>query len=110
MIGKEITGKKVAMIDEVLDILEERKKSGDITYEQQLALEHTKKFAQETQKLAKIKKELNEMGTLKDECIAKILEIMPSNVMMLRQVLAGCKNTVDDVTVNKIFAIVKGKA
>ncbi|MGC8586294.1 MAG: hypothetical protein ACP5K5_01980 [Candidatus Micrarchaeia archaeon] len=109
MIGKEVTGKRVATVDEVLEILEERKKRGELTYEQQLALEHTKKFAQEKQKIAKTKKALEETGILKEECIAKILEIMPTNIMLLKQVLAGCKNVVDDEAANKILQIVKGK-
>ncbi|MGC8651934.1 MAG: hypothetical protein ACP5UH_01640 [Candidatus Micrarchaeia archaeon] len=110
MIGKEVTGKRTATIDEVLDILEERKKSGELTYEQQLALEHTKKFAHQKQELGRVKKELAGMNMLKDDCIAKILEIMPNNVMLLKQILAGCRNTLDDDTVNKIFSVIKGKA
>ncbi|MGC8496024.1 MAG: hypothetical protein ACP5RM_00570 [Candidatus Micrarchaeia archaeon] len=109
MIGKGIINKKVATIDEVLDILESRKDSGDLTYEQQIALEHTKKLAAEKQKLSKVKKELQEMQ-IKDECIAKILEIMPSNIMLLKQILAGCKNSLDEETVAKVLEVVKGKA
>ncbi len=109
MIGKEVTGKRSATIDEVLEILESRSKAGDLTYEQQLALEHTKKFAHDKQKVAKAKKELNELGVLKDDCIAKILDIMPNSVMLLKQVLAGCRNTLDEETVNKVFAVLKGK-
>jgi DNA-directed RNA polymerase subunit F len=109
MIGKGIINKKVATIDEVLDILESRKEAGELTYEQQIALEHTKKLATEKQRIAKVKKELEAMQ-IKEECIAKILEIMPSNIMLLKQVLAGCKNSLDDETVAKVLELIKGKA
>ena len=45
-------------INTVIEILEERKKDGDFTYQQQIALEHSEKFAQTKAHTEKMKKAL----------------------------------------------------
>ncbi|MGC8670043.1 MAG: hypothetical protein ACP5TL_02745 [Candidatus Micrarchaeia archaeon] len=109
MIGKEAAEKRVAMIDEIVEVLEKRKGLGELTYEQQLTLDHSKKLIEDKQKIARIKKELSGIDALKEECVAKILEIMPSNQMLLKQILAGCRATLDEETINKIVTMIKGK-
>jgi DNA-directed RNA polymerase subunit F len=103
----EVKGTKVASIEDVINVLGEDK--ADPTYEQQLAMQHAKKFAITKAKSEKLKKELEGTGLLNERSVIKIIEIMPKNQMTLRQILAQEKKTFSDEDVNKILAMAKGK-
>ena len=105
----EIKETKLVSIDEVIKILEESKGSTDLTYEQQLALQHAKKSGVPKAKSEKIAKTLKEMGILEERSIIKILEIMPKNVMTLRQILMQERRAYTDEEINKILALTKEK-
>lgn len=109
MIGKQAGAGEAVPIDEVIAILEERKKSGELTYEQQIALEHSKKFVQNKAHIEKTKKAIEALNMLSSRGVLKVLEIMPKNAMLLRQILAQEKKAFTDEDVNKILAITKEK-
>ncbi|MGI0100341.1 MAG: hypothetical protein ACREBH_01285 [Candidatus Micrarchaeaceae archaeon] len=104
----EVKESKVASIDDVISVLEEDRGTS-LTYEQQLALQHAKKFSSSKQKSDKVKKELEVMGILSEKSIIKIIEIMPKNQMTLRQILAQDKKTYSDEDVNKVLAVTKDR-
>ena len=104
----EVKGTKIASIDDVVSVLE-KDKSGELTYEQQLALQHAKKFSTTKQKGEKLRKELESTGTLSERSVIKILEVMPKNKMTLRQVLAHESKVYSDEDLDKILAITKDK-
>jgi DNA-directed RNA polymerase subunit F len=107
MIGKEKSETKVATLAEVLEILEERKKVGDVGYEQQITEEYAKKFSKlSVSDARKMMKELAEFG-IGEKTAAKVVEIMPNDLMQLKQVLLIEKKPVEEDTVNKIFDVVK---
>ncbi len=110
MIGKGVQGGEQASLNEVLEILEQRKKDKELTYEQQLAYEHVKKFATGTKaNTEKLKKSLKEAG-LSDKAVLKVLDIMPKNIMTLKQILAHENRTFEDAELVKILASVKENA
>ncbi len=111
MIGKETEEETAVSLNEVKKILEDRKKGGkELTYEQQLAYEHAKKFAGlEKAKEEKLKKALGEQG-LNDKIIIKVIDIMPKNAMTLRQILMHENKTFEDAEVTKILAVIKENA
>ena len=109
MIGKESKEGKVVPINTVIEILEERKKDGDLTYEQQIALEHSQKFAQTKAHTEKAKKALEALDMLNTKSIFKILEIQPRNAMLLKQILMQEKKTFSDEDIQKILAITREK-
>jgi DNA-directed RNA polymerase subunit F len=104
----EVKETKIISIDEVIDVLE-GKKNAEHTYEQQLALQHAKKFAESKSKSEKLKKELEGTGLLSERSIAKIIEVKPKNQMTLRQILANERKTFSDEEVAKILALTKEK-
>lgn len=104
----EVKDTKIVSIDEVIEILESNKES-DPTYEQQLALQHAKKFSTTKAKGEKLKKELEGMGLLSEKSVVKVLEVMPKNQMTLRQILAQERKTFSDEEVNKILELTKDK-
>ena len=109
MIGKEAHQVKAVPISEVAEILEERKKSGELTYEQQIAMEHAKKFAQSKAHLNKVRSALEELKLLSTDSLLKVVEILPKNAMLLRQILMKEKKPFSNEDVNKILAITKEK-
>lgn len=106
MIGKASTDKRVVSLPETLDILEERKKGGELGYEQELAYEHAKKFsAISIEKAKKLKGELTDLG-LSEKTAVKVVDVMPINEAQLRNVLIIEKKTVEEEMVKKILELV----
>ncbi len=104
MIGRNSKLESAASINDVEEILSERK---ELTYEQQLAMDHAKKFAASKAKYESARKALEETGMLDAAAIANVLSVMPKSEMALKQVLAGTKKTLKDDEVSKVFEIVK---
>lgn len=106
MIGKGKSDARIATLPEVLEILEERKKEGETGYEQQLTDEYAKKFAKVGAGDAKkMMKELSDLG-LGDKSASKVIEIMPSDMVMLKQVLIIEKKSLEEETVGRVFEVV----
>ncbi len=110
MIGRGKTDTRIATLPEVLEILEERKKEGDTGYEQQLTDEYAKKFTKLSAADAKkIMKELAELG-LGEKSASKVVEIMPADLIMLKQVLIIEKKPLEEDAVTKVLEVVKSYA
>lgn len=107
MIGKDKSDTRIATLAEVLEILEDRKKIGDVGYEQQITEDYAKKFSKlSVSDSKKMMKELAELG-IHEKTASKVVEIMPNDVVQLKQVLLIEKKPVEEETVNKIFEVVK---
>ncbi len=107
MIGHESKQTGLASIYDVEAILEARKKGKDLTYEQQLALEHATKLVKSGEHSKKIKSELEKLGTLSERSVIKLLEIMPKNTTLLKQVVAQEGKVFSEEELSKILAITK---
>lgn len=108
MIGSESRQTKLANIYEVVDILEARKKKHELTYEQQLALEHATKLVKSGEQSKKLMGALEKLGILSDRSVVKLMEIMPKNATLLKQVLAQEGKVFSEEELAKILAITKG--
>lgn len=107
MIGKNGSQSEVVSLPEVLEILEKRKKAGELGYEQQLAYDYAKKFSKlDEEKAKKMRKEVEELG-ISAKGAAKVVEIMPLDLIQLKQLLIIEKKTVEDDVVAKVFAVVE---
>ncbi|MGB9703314.1 MAG: RNA polymerase Rpb4 family protein [Candidatus Micrarchaeia archaeon] len=107
MIGKSILNKKIVLIQEALEILENRKKESELGYEQELAYEHAKKFSKLTkEKAEKLITQLGEIKKLSDEAKIKIVEILPKNEDTIRQILANEVYTLNEEEIKKIMEII----
>ena len=109
MIGKDSKHNGNASLSEVLEILEKRKKERELTYEQQIALEHATKFVEGKGPETKTRKALEELGTLSQQTIVAILNIMPKGETLLKQILAGEKKAFTEEEVKKVLSIVNQK-
>lgn len=110
MIGKNVEEKRLAPAAEVYEILESRKKDSDLGYEQKLTfeyLENVKKVIKLSREHAeKMRKELDEIG-LSDKIAVKIVDILPLDIMQLKQVLVQEKKAVEEDVAKKAFEIVE---
>lgn len=97
---------RIATMPEALEILEKREKEGEFGYEQQLALEYAKKFSKEKPEDAlKMKKELEALE-ISVKGATSIVNIMPMDLMQLKQILANEKKEVEPGIAEKAMAIV----
>ncbi len=110
MIGKDVEAENMVTLNEVRDILEERKKKKELTYEQQLAYEHAKR-ASGMDKAAekKLQKALAELG-VEGKAAVKVIDILPKTTLTLKQILMHENRTFSDEEIAKILAAVKGSA
>ncbi len=109
MIGKNTSDGRLASVAEVQEILEDRKKDGELGYEQQLAFDYTNKFSKLSRSESKkMQKELEESG-LSEKLALKVIEIMPIEASQLKLILAMDKTRApaEDTTVVKLMEIVK---
>ncbi|MGC8586937.1 MAG: RNA polymerase Rpb4 family protein [Candidatus Micrarchaeia archaeon] len=107
MIGKQHSEPNAVSMPEALSILEERKKEGELGYEQEITLEHVKKFAKLSKADAeKMSKELLEFG-LSKKGAAKIIDVMPISVLQLKQVLIIERRNFEEETIAKIFETIE---
>ncbi len=108
MIGKEQVAKRLASLPEALEILEKRKRGGELGYEQQLAYDYAKKFAKlDSGKASKLRKELEALE-LSEKTTASVLDIMPIDIMQLKQILATDKKILGEGVPEKIMGIIEG--
>jgi len=108
MIGEGIENRKAVPLGQVSDILE-KGKVADPTYEQQVASEHAKKFAQKAAAEAKMLDAIRGLKLVSEITAVKIAELKPQGMMMLKQITMHDKKTFTDEDYAKIMAITKGK-
>ena len=106
MIGKEGNDGRPVSIAEVLEVLEQRKKGGELGYEQELVYDYAKKFSKLSQSEAgKIRKELEELG-LREKTAFKIIEIMPIDISQLKLVLVMERRAFEEQEITKIMGVI----
>ena len=105
MIGKKVVDTDPITIAEVKVMLEELSESHELTYEQNLALDHVTKFSKLDEESAnKLVEELAE--TLKKTQAIKIADIMPEDMADLRLIFAKERGTYKQEDLEKILEIV----
>jgi DNA-directed RNA polymerase subunit F len=105
MIGKKVVDTDPITIAEVKVMLEELSERHELTYEQNLALDHVTKFSKMDEESAKkLVEELAE--TLKKTQAIKIADIMPEDMADLRLIFAKERGTYKQEDLEKILEIV----
>lgn len=105
MIGKKVIDTDPITIAEVKGMLEELSEHHELTYEQNLALDHVIKFSKIDEESAKkLVEELAE--TLKKTQAIKIADVMPEDIADLRLLFAKERGTYKTEDLEKILEIV----
>jgi DNA-directed RNA polymerase subunit F len=93
---------------EVKNILEKEQKTRELTYEQNLALEHAKHFSQiGATKAKKMAQELMEIERISEPFAYKIVDILPTHAEEVRAIFAKERFTLEDKEIKKIIQIVE---
>ncbi len=107
MIGKSTSSTRPASLPEVLDILEHRRASGDIGYEQQTCYDYANRFAKLTKaKAEKLAESICENEKIKPETAVKIIDIMPKHKSQLSIILLKDKCELSDKEKEKVLELV----
>ncbi|PIN84888.1 MAG: DNA-directed RNA polymerase subunit F [Candidatus Diapherotrites archaeon CG11_big_fil_rev_8_21_14_0_20_37_9] len=81
MIGKKIVSQNYVPVFQVKEVLAERNKEGELSYEQQQAFDYSKKFSRVTPaKGEKLLKELQQIEGLDEDVIVKAIDILPADI------------------------------
>ncbi|RLG73171.1 MAG: DNA-directed RNA polymerase subunit F [Methanobacteriota archaeon] len=94
---------------EVREILEERAKEGDLTYEQRLTLDYARKFAKiDHEKAKKLVSEIMKVDDrITHEQAVKIVDILPETIEEVRLVFSTGRYQLETEKVNQIVEIIK---
>lgn len=107
MIGKKQVMARNVPLFEVKEILAERNKEGELTYEQQQAFDYSKKFAKVTPaKSSKLLEELKAIDGLDEDFITKAIDIMPSDVNAARLILYKGGTVIGDDKLKEVVELV----
>lgn len=103
-----IVSSKPVPMAEVLEVLSERKKEGELGYEQANALEHSEKFAKCDRKKAEavLKKVKAASPKIDDETAVKIVDVMPGSEETLKAILLKNKIEISDAEIKDIMKAV----
>ncbi len=106
MIGKKQVSMKDVPLFEVKELLSERNKEGELTYEQQQAFEYAKKFSKVTpSKGEKLLSELQAIDGLDDDFITKAIDILPADINTAKLILYKGGAVVSDETLKQVVDI-----
>ncbi|MEM3422668.1 MAG: RNA polymerase Rpb4 family protein [Candidatus Bilamarchaeaceae archaeon] len=94
-------------VAEVKKILEERKKEGELNYEQAMALEHADKISKLTPKKAQelVDALLEKNKKLLRETAIKIIDVQPKKASTLKAILLKDKIELNDDEINEILKL-----
>ncbi|MDE1847240.1 MAG: DNA-directed RNA polymerase subunit F [Candidatus Micrarchaeota archaeon] len=113
MIGKEHISQHPVPMAEALDILKERKKAGELGYEQDLAFKHAEKYAAlSVDKAKKLSEELSELPGMSPKVIVKDVDILPITEAQAKNTFLIDKAAIEGADAKKVVEVVskyKGK-
>ena len=86
MIGKKILRERYITVSEACEIMNERAKIGELSYEQGCALDYLQKFAKlDKEEAEKLVEELKSLG-VDEKTAVKIADILPEDIDDLRAI------------------------
>ena len=99
---------KYISLAEVKNLLEKEQKKRELTYEQNLALDHAKHFTQlGVTKAKKMASELLKIERISEPLAYKIVDILPMHPDEVRAIFAKERFTLEDSEIKKIIKIVE---
>jgi DNA-directed RNA polymerase subunit F len=88
MLEEKLIEKKPIVLAEVKELLRERAKEGELSYEQQVTLKYADKFAKLSKtKTLKLLEELKKIEGMSEELAVKLTDLMPESLEVLSLVI-----------------------
>lgn len=108
MIEKHVTSSRPATLAEVKEVLEDRKKEGELGFEQQTTLAYATKYAKLSKKKAtELMEELQKSNKVKPAVAAKIADILPKNSDQVRLIFANERYSLSAEEIKDVLKIVE---
>ncbi|HIJ98842.1 TPA: DNA-directed RNA polymerase subunit F [archaeon] len=106
MIGKKIVNSDPISLTEAKELIEQRKKEGELSYEQNLTLEYTKKFSKLSSDDARaLINELLQVKNIARRHAVEIVDLFPKNLDELRLIFAKEHLTFVDEDLQSILGV-----
>ncbi|MAG18171.1 MAG: DNA-directed RNA polymerase subunit F [Candidatus Diapherotrites archaeon] len=106
MIGKKIVSQENLSLFELKQVLSERNKEGELSYEQQAAFDYSKKFAKVSpSKGEKLLKDLKAIEGLDDDFITKAIDILPTDLDTAKLIAYRTNPNLDDEKLKKVVEL-----
>ncbi len=107
MIGEKTLEEKPITMQEVKELLKERKKEKDLTYEQDLTLKYASTFTKLPKaKTQKLLEELKKLETLPEELAIKLVDLMPTKEEVIK-IIPGKKDEVSEEDLKAALELIK---
>lgn len=107
MIGKRLINSEPISLSEAKELIEVRKKVGELSYEQNLTLEYTKKFAKLSSDDARaLMNELLQVERLTRNQAVEIIDLSPKNLDEMRLIFTKEHFVMSDEDLQKILGII----
>ncbi|MFH0922802.1 MAG: DNA-directed RNA polymerase subunit F [Candidatus Micrarchaeota archaeon] len=104
----DVVSEKPVGLGQALELLEKRKKDGELGYEQQNTFDYLTHFASLSAKEEKeLKKELEELGFLNEKHVAMLLALVPKKEDDVKAVLVFDKSVFSGEQVKEVLKVVK---
>ena len=106
MIGKKTLNSEPLSLAEAKELIEQRKKEGELSYEQNLTLEYTKKFSKLSSDDARaLMNELSQIPNITRRHAVEVADIFPKNLDELRLIFSKEHFTLTDEELQAILAL-----
>jgi len=107
MMEEKVLEKRFVPIAEVKELLKERAKDSELTYEQSLTAKYAEKFSHLSKaKAEKLIEELKEIEGMNDEFAIKLADVLPSDKELL-ELMVPKHAKIKNEDVDKILKIIK---
>jgi DNA-directed RNA polymerase subunit F len=98
MIGEKILDQKAVSLNEVAALLEARKGEKELSYEQDIAFKHAKKFSKlSDDKEKKLREELETLGVLTQEELVKLIDFLPGKKELVQMAVPRLEKDADRI-------------
>lgn len=106
MIGKKSLNSEPLSLAEAKELIEQRKKEGELSYEQNLTLEYTKKFSKLSADDARaLMNELSQLPNITRRHAVEVADIFPKNLDELRLIFSKEHFTLTDEELQAMLAL-----
>lgn len=107
MIGKRISKQTPVTLAEVKEVLSSRRDVGELLYEQNIALDHSRKFSRlSLDKAQALVKELVDAG-VREDLACKLADVLPKSTQEIRALFSKERFTSDAEELKKILVIIQ---
>ncbi|HDI12617.1 MAG: DNA-directed RNA polymerase subunit F [Hadesarchaea archaeon] len=107
MIGKRVVKEKPVPLAGVLEILEKKKKKGDLEYSQRLTYDYAQKFVKlDSKKAEELKEELLKIEKIREHQAVALVDLMPKTKEDVELIFSKERTRLEEDEVKKVLEII----